>query len=119
MNTSRFSRWLKSLPTHIVLIGICLMWILPTIGLLVTSFRPLQDVNETGWWTIFSKQKGYEEYQSSCAPCHGEDGNAVPSANLTDPDLVGKYRRSFNLLSLLNSEIDGQPHMESNAVPDE
>jgi len=119
MNTSRFFRWLKRLPTHIILIGICLMWILPTIGLLVTSFRPLQDVNETGWWTIFSKPKGYEEYQTSCAPCHGEDGSAIPSADLTNPDLVGNYRRSFNLLSLLNSEIDGQPHMESIAVPDE
>ena len=84
MNTSRFSRWLKSLPTHIVLIGICLMWILPTIGLLVTSFRPVQDVNETGWWTIFSKPKGFVEFQSYCAPCHGESGDAIPSADLTN-----------------------------------
>jgi alpha-glucoside transport system permease protein len=79
----------------------------------------VQDVNETGWWTLFSKPKGSEEYQSYCAPCHGEAGNAIPSVDLTNPNLVENYRRSFNLLSSLNSEIDGQPHMESIAVPDE
>jgi len=119
MNTSRFLRWLKGLPVHIILIGLCLIWLLPTIGLLVTSFRPLQDVNETGWWTIFSEPKGSEEYQSYCAPCHGESGDAIPSADLTDPILVENYKRSFNLLSSLNSEIDGKPHMGSIAVPDE
>lgn len=32
---SRFNRWLRSLPLHIVLIGICLIWLLPAIRLLV------------------------------------------------------------------------------------
>ena len=26
----------------------------PTIGLFVTSFRPLDDANTTGWWTLFT-----------------------------------------------------------------
>ncbi|MCD6577704.1 MAG: ABC transporter permease subunit [Anaerolineaceae bacterium] len=119
MKTSRFFRWLKGLPIHIVLIGLCIIWLLPAIGLLVTSFRPVQDVNETGWWTIFSKPKGFVEFQSYCAPCHGESGDAIPSADLTNPDLVENYKRSFNLLPSLKSEINGQPHMGSTAVPDE
>lgn len=119
MNASRFIRWIKGLPIHIVLISLCLIWLLPTLGLLITSFRPAQDINETGWWTIFSKPRGSEEYLSYCAPCHGESGDSIPSADLTNPNLVDDFPRSFNLLSSLNSEIDGQLHMGSIAVPDE
>ena len=73
----------------------------------------------TGWWTIFSKPKGYEEYQTYCASCHGEDGTDITSADLTDPEIVQDYRRSFTLLGSLNREIDGQFHMQDIPVPDE
>jgi len=115
----RFWNWLKSLPVHIILIALCIMWLVPSLGLLVTSFRPVQDINETGWWTIFSKPKGYEEFQTYCASCHGEGGAAISTADLTDPDLVQDYRRSFSLLASLERDIDGQPHMGDISVPDE
>lgn len=35
-----------------VLILICLLWTIPTIGVLVTSFRDSRDIFTTGWWTI-------------------------------------------------------------------
>jgi alpha-glucoside transport system permease protein len=110
---------LKNLPVHFILIGLCVIWLVPTIGLLVTSFRPVQDINSSGWWTIFSKPKGYEEYQTYCASCHGEDGSALPTADLSDPDLVQNYKRSFTLLPSLTSDINGQPHMADIPVPDE
>ncbi|MGP7959427.1 carbohydrate ABC transporter permease [Sanguibacter sp. A247] len=34
-------------------IVIAFLWTVPTIGLLVTSFRPEADINATGWWTAF------------------------------------------------------------------
>ncbi len=110
---------LRNLPVHIILIGLCAIWLIPTIGLLITSFRPVQDINSSGWWTIFSKPKGYEEYQTYCSVCHGDDGSAIPEADLSDPDLVQNYRRSFSLLPSLSREIDGQPHMADSSVPDE
>jgi len=42
----------RSLP-HIVIISICLIWILPSFGLLVNSFRSRRDIVATGWWTNF------------------------------------------------------------------
>ncbi|MFN8459256.1 MAG: carbohydrate ABC transporter permease [Anaerolineae bacterium] len=35
------------------LIIICLLWTIPTIGLLVSSFRTRDDIQVSGWWTIF------------------------------------------------------------------
>jgi alpha-glucoside transport system permease protein len=35
---------------HVFVILLMVLWLLPTIGLLVNSFRPAQDVASTGWW---------------------------------------------------------------------
>jgi alpha-glucoside transport system permease protein len=35
---------------HIVIVSICLIWILPSFGLLVNSFRSRRDIVATGWW---------------------------------------------------------------------
>lgn len=107
------------LPVHIILIGLCVIWLLPTIGLLVTSFRPVQDVNETGWWQVLSPPPGAAEFAQSCAGCHGSDGTALPGADLTDPELVGSFRRSIQLLAVLREDIDGHPHMGDIPVPDD
>lgn len=42
---------LARLPLHVVVIGIALLWMVPTVGLLVSSFRPPATVSQTGWWT--------------------------------------------------------------------
>lgn len=39
---------------RIVVGAICLLWVVPTIGTLITSFRTTDDANSTGWWTIIT-----------------------------------------------------------------
>ncbi|HUC92096.1 MAG TPA: carbohydrate ABC transporter permease [Paenibacillus sp.] len=45
----RRSKWL----VNTVLAIICVIWAVPTFGLLVSSFRPAADILSTGWWNIF------------------------------------------------------------------
>jgi alpha-glucoside transport system permease protein len=35
---------------HVALIGLAVIWLVPTVGLLVTSFRPRADIQSSGWW---------------------------------------------------------------------
>lgn len=37
----------------VVVVFITVIWTIPTVGLLVTSFRPAADAQNTGWWTFF------------------------------------------------------------------
>jgi alpha-glucoside transport system permease protein len=50
---ARLHRSLAAIPTA-VLWGLCLLWTLPTIGLLVSSVRAEDAVKTTGWWTVFT-----------------------------------------------------------------
>ncbi len=38
---------------RIVLIGVCFLWIVPVIGLFITSLREPDAANSSGWWTVF------------------------------------------------------------------
>ena len=40
-------------PVHLVLVSLSLLWTMPSLGLLVSSLRPPEDVLTTGWWTVF------------------------------------------------------------------
>ncbi len=118
MSRDKIRRILGKIPLHVVIIGLCLAWLIPTVGLLVTSVRPFQDVNDSGWWTAFGAPKGTEPYEQFCASCHGVDGTELADADLTDPDIVGQFPRSLQLLAMLRRDINGQPHMQDVPIPE-
>ncbi|HEX5590443.1 MAG TPA: carbohydrate ABC transporter permease [Candidatus Limnocylindrales bacterium] len=35
---------------HVIVISLMLLWVVPTLGLFVNSFRPASDVAQSGWW---------------------------------------------------------------------
>jgi alpha-glucoside transport system permease protein len=37
-----------------IAIVIAVLWTVPTLGLLITSFRPELDIRQSGWWTFFT-----------------------------------------------------------------
>ena len=52
--SGRIVRALNKTPIHIALGIVAVIWLAPTIGLLVTSFRPRSDIQATGWWETLS-----------------------------------------------------------------
>ena len=41
-------------PVHAILVIIGIIWLVPSVGLAVTSFRTRGDISASGWWTIAS-----------------------------------------------------------------
>lgn len=112
-------RFLASLPLHVMVIAMIVIWLLPTLGLLVTSFRPVQDANTSGWWTAFTAPKAGAEYTEFCAGCHGSEGNAIPSADFSNPEYVALFRRSVQLAATFNNTLpDGSIHVPEEEQPD-
>ncbi|HAL61415.1 MAG TPA: sugar ABC transporter permease, partial [Chloroflexi bacterium] len=62
MNT-RLRKALSNAPLHIAVVGIALIWSLPSVGLLISSFRPRNDVLGSGWWTVFQHPFDFTQFQ--------------------------------------------------------
>jgi len=43
--------FIRSVPLRLSVLLICLLWTIPTLGLLVTSVRDPKDITTSGWWT--------------------------------------------------------------------
>jgi len=43
-----------SRPATVIVLAITIVWLIPTIGLFVTSIRPVWESKNSGWWTIFT-----------------------------------------------------------------
>jgi alpha-glucoside transport system permease protein len=110
----------RRLPVHLAVILMCVLWIAPTLGLFVTSFRTREAVRTTGWWTVFLPQPqavGKPEYTQYCSACHGANGRSLPSADLSNPALVNKFPSASSLLIMLRQPVNGGPHLVNTPLP--
>lgn len=119
---SRLNLFFKKVPVNLAVIIMCILWIVPTLGLFVTSFRTREAVRTTGWWTVFAgtpKVLGTTEYDTYCASCHGNDGKAITAADLSDANVVSQYPSASSLLVMLRQPLaDGTAHVSNPALPE-
>ena len=52
--STKILRIAGKLPVQLFLIAVGVLWVVPTIGLLVTSILPASHFDQAGWWKIFS-----------------------------------------------------------------
>ncbi len=50
---NRFEQIMAKAPVHMAVVAIALLWTLPTLGLLISSFRPPGAILTSGWWSVF------------------------------------------------------------------
>ena len=58
--------WYSRAPLHFVIILISVIWLLPTVTLLFTSVRSIQDISTSMWWNLLWKPHQFtlENYQN-------------------------------------------------------
>lgn len=63
--SARLSRLVRRLPVHLTVVVIMAIWLIPTLGLFVNSFRSITDMSNAGWWTALFPPSGLtlESYQ--------------------------------------------------------
>jgi alpha-glucoside transport system permease protein len=74
---------------HLVLAVLMIVWLLPTIGLLVNSLRTSADIASTGWWTALSSPGGLTLDNYANVLSQGGIGDAfVNSLFITIPSTI-------------------------------
>ena len=62
--SGRLVAFIARTPVHIALVGIAILWLIPSVGLLITSFRNRPDIAASGWWEAFrSPQFTFDNYE--------------------------------------------------------
>ncbi|TME35618.1 MAG: carbohydrate ABC transporter permease, partial [Chloroflexi bacterium] len=85
----RFGSSLQRLPLHVVIIIICAIWVIPTVGMIINSFRNVSDMSQAGWWTTLFPPHGFTfaSYQQVLA-IEGVVPSIVSSILITIPATV-------------------------------
>lgn len=52
----------SAIPMHLIIILIVFIWLLPTMGIFITSFRPQTDIFDSGWWTVLMHPFEFTQY---------------------------------------------------------
>ena len=61
-SNDRIRQIFSAAPLRITIIVIALLWTIPSVGLLITSFRNPDDIQTSGWWTVFQHPFELSQY---------------------------------------------------------
>jgi len=64
-SNDRIRQIFSAAPLRITIIVIALLWTIPSVGLLITSFRHPDDIQTSGWWTVFQHPFELSQYTIS------------------------------------------------------
>ena len=84
-----FDKW--KIGSTLVLSSLAFIWLIPTVGLLITSFRERTEAQRTGWWVAFTDVLGQDWNLSAYQLVLEEKGLAssfIASAAVTVPATV-------------------------------
>ena len=62
MTRQKLKNKMPKIVINLVVLVSMLLWIVPTVGLLITSFRPASDVVYSGWWTVLTSPLKFTQY---------------------------------------------------------
>ncbi|MFE1440112.1 carbohydrate ABC transporter permease [Streptomyces sp. NPDC058739] len=51
----RITGWVSHGLVQVLLVVVALFWLVPTVGLLLSSLRSPKDIADSGWWTVFTE----------------------------------------------------------------
>ena len=95
MKTTRIS--ISKISVYAVLILIAAFWTVPTLGLLISSFRPGEDVTNSGWWTVF---------QDSAKANLNLNNYRIVLSNGQDPSLEGVVKSGEQNINLFGAVLN-------------
>ena len=72
----------------LVAVVLAVLWTTPTFGLLVTSFRPVKDIDDNGWWNIVSHPAFTLDNYHQALSSGGLGTNFINSAIITIPAVL-------------------------------
>lgn len=68
---------------HACVLAVCLLWLIPTVGILVTSLRDPAQITASGWWTAFSGAAETRAVRlADASSAKQEGGNSIISGNV-------------------------------------
>lgn len=80
-------RW-GNIIVNVTLLLLCALWTIPTLGLLISSFRTREDILTTGWWTIVPHQDFVTTSQLTITPGNQLTGPVdINGVSVTDDQL--------------------------------
>jgi alpha-glucoside transport system permease protein len=86
--SGRIVKGLNRTPVHIILGVIAVIWLAPTIGLLITSFRPREDIQATGWWEVWKTLRFTDDNYLGVINSQGMLGAFVNNVIISIPSTI-------------------------------